>query len=56
MEQVGPPLGAHAEAAKAEEPGEGALLDPTVPAQSLRGMVPAASNAWGDTADAQAAA
>ncbi len=56
MEQDGPPLVAHAEAATAEQPGERALDHPAVPPQSLGGVNPATGNPGSDAARSQGTA
>ena len=56
MEQIGPPLVAHAQPTKAEQPGKRALHHPAVPPKPLGGVNPAASNAWGDAASVQGTA
>ena len=56
LEQVGPPLVAHAEAAAAEQPGERALDHPAVSPEPLAGVDPAAGDPWGDAASAEGTA
>ena len=50
---VGSPLVAHAQAAKAVEPGERAFHDPAMAAELLRTVLPATSDAWRDPTLAQ---
>ena len=53
LEQIGPPLAAHPEAAAAEQPREAALDDLAVSTKPLDGVDPPTGNPGRDTARAQ---
>jgi hypothetical protein len=55
LEQIGPPLVAHAQPTKAEQPGKRSLDHPAMPPQPLGGVDPAAGKAWGDAASTKGA-